>query len=261
MTRRPDVQSGNEMTRNRITILLLTGALGALVAAAAVRYWTNTRSAPPAEPPALSLEGVQGTWKVVKVESPGRFLVLWGLALDELPVDEIVVQGQLVTVSQLATLARTITLEGPGFSHAQHTGQLGIACAYCHTDKGNVPADKLCMNCHQQAWEGAKLLDPVRTGTVPAPALVDPKFRLESSYRLTLDTMKSPVQADLVACDKHGVPVRPELIGRAIVKHEDDTLVIAVAVGGPAVGFRPDEFKASPVGPNRPAVFLLTLKK
>jgi hypothetical protein len=53
------------------------------------------------------------------------------------------------------------------FSHAHHVGQLGIHCAYCHTSVetsgfANIPPTKTCMNCHQQIWQGADLLAPVR---------------------------------------------------------------------------------------------------
>ena len=53
------------------------------------------------------------------------------------------------------------------FSHAHHVGQLGIDCRYCHTSVensgfANIPPTKTCMNCHQQIWQGADLLEPVR---------------------------------------------------------------------------------------------------
>src|SRR5580658_7723652 len=53
------------------------------------------------------------------------------------------------------------------FSHAHHAGQLGIDCRYCHTSVetsgyAGIPATKICMNCHQQIWTGAELLEPVR---------------------------------------------------------------------------------------------------
>ncbi len=53
------------------------------------------------------------------------------------------------------------------FSHAHHVGQLGIHCVYCHTSVessgfANIPPTKTCMNCHQQIWQGADLLEPVR---------------------------------------------------------------------------------------------------
>src|SRR3954468_18509045 len=53
------------------------------------------------------------------------------------------------------------------FSHAQHAGQLGIDCRYCHVgvDKGphsTLPATQVCMNCHSSIkTESARLL-PVR---------------------------------------------------------------------------------------------------
>jgi hypothetical protein len=40
------------------------------------------------------------------------------------------------------------------FSHAQHVGQLGMSCLYCHSHveaspHATLPATQLCMNCHQ----------------------------------------------------------------------------------------------------------------
>ena len=40
------------------------------------------------------------------------------------------------------------------FSHAQHAGQLGLSCLYCHTGVEDAPAAKIpptqtCMSCHQ----------------------------------------------------------------------------------------------------------------
>ena len=53
------------------------------------------------------------------------------------------------------------------FSHALHTGQLGMDCRYCHTavDKGphsTVPAAQTCMNCHSIIKKDSPLLAPVR---------------------------------------------------------------------------------------------------
>ena len=53
------------------------------------------------------------------------------------------------------------------FSHALHTGQLGLDCRYCHTavDKGphsTVPAAQTCMNCHGTIKKDSPLLAPVR---------------------------------------------------------------------------------------------------
>ena len=40
------------------------------------------------------------------------------------------------------------------FSHAQHAGQLGLSCLYCHTgvqesSVAKIPSTQTCMNCHQ----------------------------------------------------------------------------------------------------------------
>jgi len=53
------------------------------------------------------------------------------------------------------------------FSHKHHVGELGIHCSYCHTGVeissfAGIPPTKTCMNCHQQIWQGADLLEPVR---------------------------------------------------------------------------------------------------
>ena len=53
------------------------------------------------------------------------------------------------------------------FSHKHHVGELGIDCRYCHNSVetagyAGIPATKVCMNCHQQIWTGAELLEPVR---------------------------------------------------------------------------------------------------
>jgi hypothetical protein len=53
------------------------------------------------------------------------------------------------------------------FSHAHHAGGMGIDCRYCHTSVedssfANVPATKICMNCHAQVWAQSPYLEPVR---------------------------------------------------------------------------------------------------
>ena len=53
------------------------------------------------------------------------------------------------------------------FSHQHHVAGLGIDCRYCHTsveksDFAGIPPTKTCMNCHQQIWTNAPMLEPVR---------------------------------------------------------------------------------------------------
>lgn len=53
------------------------------------------------------------------------------------------------------------------FSHAQHVGQLGMSCVYCHTrveesPHANVPSTQTCMNCHQVIKPNSPLLAEVR---------------------------------------------------------------------------------------------------
>ncbi len=53
------------------------------------------------------------------------------------------------------------------FSHAHHSGELGIDCRYCHTSVenaafANVPPTYTCMSCHSQIWTDSPMLEPVR---------------------------------------------------------------------------------------------------
>jgi hypothetical protein len=53
------------------------------------------------------------------------------------------------------------------FSHATHSGQLGIDCRYCHSavEKSwfsNIPASSTCMNCHSQVLKDDPRLALVR---------------------------------------------------------------------------------------------------
>jgi hypothetical protein len=71
------------------------------------------------------------------------------------------------------------------FSHAQHAGQLGLSCLYCHSgveesSVAKIPPTQTCMNCHQAikpdspqiailkaSWEGAKPVPWVRVHRTP----------------------------------------------------------------------------------------------
>jgi hypothetical protein len=61
-----------------------------------------------------------------------------------------------------------LVLEQPvPFSHDHHVGQIGIDCRYCHTAvestaAAGIPPTQTCMNCHNQLWTNAELLEPVR---------------------------------------------------------------------------------------------------
>jgi hypothetical protein len=63
---------------------------------------------------------------------------------------------------------RNVTREQPvPFSHQHHVAGLGIDCRYCHTSVetsnfAGVPPTKTCINCHQQIWTTAPMLEPVR---------------------------------------------------------------------------------------------------
>jgi hypothetical protein len=53
------------------------------------------------------------------------------------------------------------------FDHRHHVRDDGIDCLYCHDGArtsayAGVPAASLCMSCHNQVWNGAALLEPVR---------------------------------------------------------------------------------------------------
>jgi hypothetical protein len=77
------------------------------------------------------------------------------------------VMGAAFYRSSYATGVDEMPPQPVAFSHAHHVGQLGIHCAYCHTTVeksgfANIPPTKTCMNCHQQIWQGADLLEPVR---------------------------------------------------------------------------------------------------
>ena len=69
--------------------------------------------------------------------------------------------------SGYATGREEIVPQPIAFSHAHHVGQLGIDCRYCHTSVedshfAGIPPTKTCMNCHQQMWTSADILEPLR---------------------------------------------------------------------------------------------------
>jgi hypothetical protein len=75
--------------------------------------------------------------------------------------------GYAMTQSDYWTRAGIARTQPIQFSHAHHVNGLGIDCRYCHTTVENsnfagIPPTKTCMNCHQQIWTGAPMLEPVR---------------------------------------------------------------------------------------------------
>lgn len=75
--------------------------------------------------------------------------------------------GALVVRSPYETMQDVPRNQPVPFSHAHHAGGLGIDCRYCHTSVenssfANIPATKICMNCHSQMWAVAGVLQPLR---------------------------------------------------------------------------------------------------
>lgn len=75
--------------------------------------------------------------------------------------------GYLVVRSPYETMQNVPREQPVPFSHEHHAGGLGIDCRYCHTTVenssfANIPATKVCMNCHSQMWATSPMLEPVR---------------------------------------------------------------------------------------------------
>ena len=82
-------------------------------------------------------------------------------------------------LAQLVASPRTLAVgyapkQPVQFSHAQHAGELGIDCRYCHigVDKGPhsaIPPTQVCMNCHSSVK--SQTMDPAAGGMVENPKL------------------------------------------------------------------------------------------
>jgi formamidopyrimidine-DNA glycosylase len=75
--------------------------------------------------------------------------------------------GYLIVRSPYETMQNVPREQPVPFSHEHHVGGLGIDCRYCHTTVekssfANIPATKICMNCHSQMWASSPTLEPVR---------------------------------------------------------------------------------------------------
>jgi len=78
--------------------------------------------------------------------------------------------GAVFTLARSGYVTRQgLILEQPvPFSHDHHVGQIGIDCRYCHTavetsSSAGIPPTATCMNCHNQLWTNAAILEPVRS--------------------------------------------------------------------------------------------------
>src|SRR5690242_3743878 len=74
--------------------------------------------------------------------------------------------GGLIVRSPYETLQNVPREQPVAFSHEHHVGGLGIDCRYCHTTVeyssfANIPATKICMNCHSEMWAVSPELEPV----------------------------------------------------------------------------------------------------
>ena len=63
------------------------------------------------------------------------------------------------------------------FSHKHHSGELGIACQYCHAQAeylatAGIPPTWTCMTCHSQIWKDSPMLEPVRASLADNKPLV-----------------------------------------------------------------------------------------
>ena len=89
---------------------------------------------------------------------------LWGFAA---AVGLVMLGGFWVVRSPYETRESEPREQPVPFSHEHHAGGLGIDCRYCHTTVekssfANIPATKICMNCHSQMWASSATLEPVR---------------------------------------------------------------------------------------------------
>jgi hypothetical protein len=79
----------------------------------------------------------------------------------------VLVVSYLIVRSPYETMQNVPREQPVPFSHEHHVGGLGLDCRYCHTTVeyssfANVPATKICMNCHSQMWATSPMLEPIR---------------------------------------------------------------------------------------------------
>jgi len=117
-------------------------------------------------------------------------------ALSKASIILVVVLGGLagyfafaMTQSDYWTRAGTAVTQPIQFSHAHHVTGLGIDCRYCHTSVesasyAGIPPTKTCMNCHQQIWTGAPMLEPVRASYKTAGSEEEKSLQWTKVHRL-----------------------------------------------------------------------------
>lgn len=92
-----------------------------------------------------------------------RIVLFGGAAV----VVTVIAASYLIVRSQYETVQNVPREQPVPFSHKHHVGGLGIDCRYCHTTVeysafANIPATKICMNCHSEMWAASPTLEPVR---------------------------------------------------------------------------------------------------
>ncbi len=79
----------------------------------------------------------------------------------------LLILGYLFMRSSYQTKVNVSIDQPIAFSHAHHSGELGIDCRFCHTTVetsafANVPPTYTCMTCHSQIWKDSPALVQVR---------------------------------------------------------------------------------------------------
>jgi hypothetical protein len=104
------------------------------------------------------------------------------------------------------------------FSHALHSGQLGIDCRYCHVgvDKSavsSVPAAQTCMNCHNQVKTDSPLLQVVRDSYASGDPVPWVKIHQAPDYVYFNHSVHIARGVSCVEC--HGKINEMEVVGQA----------------------------------------------
>lgn len=79
----------------------------------------------------------------------------------------LAVLGYHFAFSPFVTQVGVARAQPVAYSHAQHVGELGLDCRYCHTgveesNSANIPSTATCVGCHAQVATNSPALDLVR---------------------------------------------------------------------------------------------------